>query len=261
MGIERVDKKTITEGAPIVETEDSAAFVFLRRDRALTIGKSGKTVKLTTPFQIGAEGSSGTGTGNEDEPEKPKDDDPGDEDPGIDKPDLTDIESITYEQYFDSTNSIRYNAILKVRNSSAKKDQVIAVDARNTPKSGTDTPPPATFVTPAPTTPSVVFDRTGTAIAWGWNNSTGFGSYTSITYEWEIRSSSSVTSTKISSGSKTYTASGSYAIGNSGKNRTYRVSSGQGDTPATASSRWLRVRAVVVATNGKTYYSQYSKPI
>lgn len=260
MGIERVDKKTITEGAPIVETEDSAAFVFLRRDRALTIGKSGATSKIVTPFEIGFEGpGSGTGDGNED-----PGDDPGDETPDADKPELTDIEEITYEQYFDAFNSIRYNAILKVRNSSKKKDQVIAVDARNTPPGGSDaveTPTPANFVTPAPTTPSVIFNRVGTAIAWGWNNSTGFGSYTSITYEWEIRSSSSTTSTKISSGSKTYTASGSYAIGNSGKNRTYRVSSAQGDTPATASARWLRVRAVVVGTNGKTYYSQYSKPI
>lgn len=258
---ERVDQKRVVSGAPVLESEDSPALVFLRPGVPIIVGK-GKSASLVTPFGISGVGS-GTGDagdGNEDEnPDKP-----GEEDPGTDKPELTDIEEITYEQYFDSYNSIRYNAILKVRNSSKKKDLVIAVDARNTPAGQTSdvgSEVQTTFVTPTPTTPSVVFDRTGTAIAWGWNNSTGLGSYTSVTYEWEIRVSSSTTSTKISSGTKTYTSSGSYPIGDSGKSRIYRVSSGQGDTPATASARWLRVRTVVVGTNGKKYYSTYSKPI
>ena len=248
-----VDKKKVVEGAPIVEAEDSPVFVFLRKDRALTVGK-GVSAKLATPFGIG--GVDGGDGDPGDDPELP-------EDP-TDKPELSDIEEVTYEQYFDAFNSIRYNAILKVRNSSKKKDQVIEVDARNTPKSGAgdpNAPTPGTFVTPTPSTPSVLFDRTGTAIAWGWNNSTGLGSYTSVTYEWQIRATSATSGSTISSGTKTYTASGSFAIGDSGKNKVYRVSSGQGDTPATSSPRYLRVRAVVVGTNGKTYYSRYSNPI
>ena len=114
---------------------------------------------------------------------------------------------------------------------------------------------------PSISVPSVTFDRTGTAIAWGWNNVSGLGSYQSVTYEWEIRSSSSVTSTKISSGTKSYVSDATLAIGNSGINKDYRISSAQGDTAATASERWLRVRAVVLGTDGRTYYSGYSTPI
>ena len=263
MAIEKVDKKTVAEGAPLVEAEDSPVFVFLRKDRPLTVARGG-SANLTSPFAGGdSSGGAGDGTGDGtgDDPKDPKKDP---EDPGLDVPQLTDIEEITYEQYLDYTNSIRYNAILKVRNSSSKKDEVVAVDARNTPKSGaspTGTVTPANFITPAPTTPSVVFDRTGTAIAWGWSQSDNLGSYTEVSYEWEIRTSSSTTSTKISSGTKEFASSGSYPIGDSGKNRRYRVSSGDGDTPATASARYLRVRAVVTGTNGKIYYSRYSKPI
>jgi hypothetical protein len=250
-----IDKKEVVEGAPIVEAADSAAFVFLRRDRALVVDK-GASVSLALPFGIGV-GSIGDGSG-----------DPGGDDPKdpTDKPDLSDIEEITYEQYFDTYNSIRYNAILKVRNSSKKKDQVIAVDARNTPKSATEETGSVgqnveNFITPAPTMPSVIFDRTGTAIAWGWANSENLGSYTSVYYEWEIRSTSATSGATISSGTKEFASSGSFPIGDSGSSRRYRVSSGDGDTPATASARWLRVRAVVVGTNGKTYYSSYSNPI
>jgi len=133
-----VDKKKVVEGAPIVEAEDSPVFVFLRKDRALTVGK-GVSAKLATPFGIG--GVDGGDGDPGDDPELP-------EDP-TDKPELSDIEEVTYEQYFDAFNSIRYNAILKVRNSSKKKDQVIEVDARNTPKSGAgdpNAPTPGTFL-------------------------------------------------------------------------------------------------------------------
>lgn len=50
------------------------------------------------------------------------------------KPDtveLTDIESITYEQYYDSVSKlVKYKAILKIRNSSVNKVDVVGVDAR-----------------------------------------------------------------------------------------------------------------------------------
>jgi hypothetical protein len=47
-----------------------------------------------------------------------------------DVPGLSDIESITYEEYPDSTGVMKYRAILKIRNSSVNKDNVAGVDAR-----------------------------------------------------------------------------------------------------------------------------------
>ena len=45
--------------------------------------------------------------------------------------DLTDIESITYEQYYDSVSKlIKYKAIIKIRNSSVNKTDIQGVDAR-----------------------------------------------------------------------------------------------------------------------------------
>jgi len=43
--------------------------------------------------------------------------------------------------------------------------------------------------------------------------------------------------------------------------KTYRVSSRDGDTAATSSFRWLRVKTVVTGTNGIEYSSSYSTPI
>ena len=44
---------------------------------------------------------------------------------------LSDIEKITYEQYYDSvTKLIKYKAIVKIRNSSSNKAKVKGVDAR-----------------------------------------------------------------------------------------------------------------------------------
>ena len=45
--------------------------------------------------------------------------------------DLTDVEDIKYEQYYDSVSKlIKYRAILKIRNSSTNKIDVQGVDAR-----------------------------------------------------------------------------------------------------------------------------------
>jgi hypothetical protein len=45
--------------------------------------------------------------------------------------DMTDIEDISYEQYYDATSKlVRYRAILKIRNSSTNKLNVEGVDAR-----------------------------------------------------------------------------------------------------------------------------------
>jgi len=258
----RVDGKSVVTGPAIVLPKNSPDRVFLRKTVGIDI-EEGSKVDGVSPFIMGSSGGSSSGqSGGEADKKLPADPNP----PAavIDIPQLTDIENITYQQYFDTFNSIRIKAIVKIRNSSIKKKDVVGVDARSQQSNqapALSVPTPVAFIAPSPSVPSVKFDRTGTAIAWGWNNVSGLGSYQSVTYQWEIRSSSSVTSTKISSGTKTYVSNATLAIGDSGVNKVYRVSSGQGDTAATPNPRWLRVRAVVLATDGKTYYSSYSTPI
>jgi len=189
--------------------------------------------------------------------------------PVIDTVDMTDIENLTFEEYVDpSTKITKYNVYIKIRNGSSNSASVAGIDARIYDAASSSYAPsttptyvnPASFITPTPTVPSVIFDRVGTAIAWGWNDSSGFGSYSSIYYEWVI-TTLKTGGTTISEGSSTYPSSSSYAIGSSGKTRKYRVSSAQGNTPASSSARWLKVRTVVVGTNGKNYYSAYSTAI
>ena len=189
--------------------------------------------------------------------------------PVIDTVDMTDIENLTFEEYVDpSTKITKYNVYIKIRNGSSNSTSVAGIDARiydaaSSSYAPSSTPTyvnPVTFVTPTPSVPSVIFDRAGTAIAWGWNDSSDLGSYSSIYYEWVI-TTLKTGGTTISQGSSAYPSSSSYAIGGSGKTRKYRVSSAQGDTPASASARWLKVRTVVVGTNGKNYYSAYSTAI
>ena len=246
----RTDQKEILVGPPVVLPLNSPDRVFVRKSAILDI-EDGSQPKLPTPFGIGSGGGSSVGS----DPNLPI--------AILDIPQLTDIENVTYVQYFDAFNSIRIKAIVKIRNSSKVKDNVIGVDARNEPKGGSIVSAvPSGFVAPSPSTPSVKFDRNGTAIAWGWNNSTGLGSYSTVSYEWQIRSNDGTTSTPLNSGFKNYVPdSTSIEIGDSEVYKDYRVSSGQNDTAATSSSRWLIVRAVVLATDGKTYYSRYSEPI
>lgn len=189
--------------------------------------------------------------------------------PVIDTVDMTDIENLTFEEYIDpSTKITKYNVYIKIRNGSSNSASVSGIDARIYDAATSSYVPsptptyvnPASFVTPTPSVPSVIFDRAGTAIAWGWDDSSNFGSYSSISYEWII-TTLKTGGTVISEGTSAYPSSSTYTIGNSGKTRKYRVSSAQGDTPASASARWLKVRTVVVGTNGKNYYSAYSTAI
>lgn len=43
---------------------------------------------------------------------------------------LTDIEKITYQPYYLPTGELQYRAVLKIRNSSKTKEDVVGVDAR-----------------------------------------------------------------------------------------------------------------------------------
>lgn len=185
----------------------------------------------------------------------------------LDIPELSDIENISYEPYYDIATKVqKVRAILKIRNSSQNKINVDGVDIRisnpNTAiqianKASASTP----FITPTPSVPSVYFKRDGLEIAWGWDNVSGLGSYSSVRYDWIISYLSSPSGTALNSGSKTYSTSTSNNIGQSNVIKTYRVSSRDGDTDATSSPRWLRVKAVVTGTNGVEYSSSYSTPI
>ena len=185
----------------------------------------------------------------------------------LDIPELSDIESITYEPYYDIATKVqKIRAILRIRNSSQNKLNVDGVDVRiSNPSTIVQVASKAAasvqFVTPTPGIPAVYFKRDSTEIFWGWDNVSGLGSYSSVRYDWIISSSSSPTAATLNSGSKTYSTSASNNIGSSGVMKTYRVSSRDGDTAATSSSRWLRVKAVVTGTNGIEYSSSYSTPI
>lgn len=185
----------------------------------------------------------------------------------LDIPELSDIESITYEPYYDTATKVqKVRAILRIRNSSINKLNVEGVDARISNPSAvvpvaSKTATSVAFVTPSPGVPSVYFKRDGTAIAWGWNNVSGLGSYSNVRYDWIISSSSSTNAPALESGSETYSTTSTYNIGTSGVSKTYRVSSRDGDVTATSSFRWLRVKTVVTGTNGVEYSSAYSTPI
>lgn len=187
----------------------------------------------------------------------------------LDIPSLSDIESIVYEPYYDPVSKLqKIRALIKIRNSSANPTNIAGVDARIfNPStvvpvvSTTSASQSVEFIVPSPAVPQVIFKRDGTALSWGWNNVSGLGSYSSVSYEWIISTTSSPTASTLDSGTLTYSTSGNYQIGIGGSMKQYRVSSRDGDTSSTSSPRWLRVRAVVVGTNGTTYSSSYSTPI
>lgn len=187
----------------------------------------------------------------------------------LDVPNLTDIESVNFEPYYDTASkSQKIRAIIKIRNSSKNSLGVESIDTRifnpNTAIIKVDTlgsTQSAQFITPTPSEPNVIFKRDGSTISWGWDNSTGLGSYSNVTYEWIISTTNSSNAPALDNGIKTYSSTESYPIGTSSYMKTYKISSRDGDTAATLSARWLRVRAKVVGTDGNTYYSNYSTPI
>lgn len=262
----RIPSKKITKGTPVILDKNSRDLLWLRANEVITKDSTGYSY---SKYLGGASAGLG-GEGSEVQPI------PGDGEfklPVVDTVDMTDIESITFEEYVDPSSKItKYNAIIKIRNGSTNASSVVGVDARvydaatssyvapikTTTSTNTNNSP--AFVTPTPSVPSVIFDRTGSAIAWGWNDVSGLGSFESVKYQWTV-TTSQTGGTTIASGTKDYPSASTYAIGNSGKSRKYRVSSGQGDLPASSSARWLKVRTVVTGTNGKKYYSSYSTPI
>ena len=126
--VKRIDKKDITEGTPLVLPVGHPDTVFLNPNNYIAIRG---TVVDYNRYQVGNPYSlSGDPTINP----------TGDSEKTIinqipvnqlDVPQMADIESITYEQYYDSVSKIvKYKAVLKIRNSSKNPNNVAGVDAR-----------------------------------------------------------------------------------------------------------------------------------
>jgi hypothetical protein len=261
----RIPSKKVTRGTPVILDKNSKDLLWLRANEVIIKDSTGYSYSKYIGGPSASLSGEGVapigGTGD------------GFALPAVDTVDMTDIESITFEEYVDPASLItKYNAIIKIRNGSTSASSVVGVDARvydsasssyvapvKTTTSTTTNNSPA-FTTPTPSVPSVIFDRTGSSIAWGWNDSTGLGSFSSVVYQWTVTTLQNG-GTTIASGTKTYPSTSSYNIGDSGKTRKYRVSSSQGDLPPSSSARWLKVRTVVTGTNNKKYYSSYSTPI
>jgi hypothetical protein len=122
----RIPIQQIVDAAPIVIDENDPDLVFLSAKKVITT-KNGKAVYDKYIGSVpggGGDGSNGGGDGPGNPPEPPKPPVP------VDIPSLSDIESITYEQYYDSSKRARIKAIVKIRNSSLKAQEVEGVDAR-----------------------------------------------------------------------------------------------------------------------------------
>ena len=111
----RVGSKNVVDGTPIVMSDTNPELVFLNPKNVLVT--SGGT--FTFDKYLGNREFSII-EGSDVEPfEESKD-----------TVQLTDIESIIYEQYLLEDGSKKVRAILKIRNSSKTKEDVIGVDAR-----------------------------------------------------------------------------------------------------------------------------------
>jgi len=122
--VKRIDKKDITEGTPLVLPVGHPDTVFLNPNNYIAIKG---TVVDYNRYQVGNPYSlSGDPTGDSEKitiSSIPVNQ--------LDVPQMADIESITYEQYYDSVSKIvKYKAILKIRNSSKNPNNVAGVDAR-----------------------------------------------------------------------------------------------------------------------------------
>lgn len=121
MAIKRVDKKDIVDGQKLVAPRNP----FLDPNSYIESGKITATEKyqIGNPYVTGAGGLESSSSPSEDQTI-----------PKLsirDTPQLTDIESVTYEQYYDPISRLaKYKAVLKIRNSSKTPNNVAGVDAR-----------------------------------------------------------------------------------------------------------------------------------
>lgn len=111
----RVGSKNVVDGAPIVISDTNPELVFLNPKNVLVTSGGA----LTFDKYLGGKDFAVVEGDFLEDPDAPKD-----------TVQLTDIESITYEQYLLEDGSKKIRAILKIRNSSKTKEDVIGVDAR-----------------------------------------------------------------------------------------------------------------------------------
>lgn len=124
----RVPKQAIVKDAPIILSKGHPDLTFLGDALETDAAKFLSTRYLSGSFN-GSAGSSSRGSSTGATGAS------GPTGPDIvfippDVPSLSDIESITYEEYPDATGVMKYRAILKIRNSSLNKDNISGVDAR-----------------------------------------------------------------------------------------------------------------------------------
>lgn len=125
----RIPIQQLVYGGPVVVDENDPDLNFLNPQRVVTVKDGKKVYEKYAVVVPGGDGNAGgvnpTQSDQTDQyaqPTNPEID--------LDIPDLSDIESITYQQYYDSSKRARVKAIIKIRNSSLKGKEVEGVDAR-----------------------------------------------------------------------------------------------------------------------------------
>lgn len=128
----RVPAQQVVYGAPVV-IDESDPDLFNLNPQRVVVTKGGKFLYAkydpSIPSGDGGNGSVGNVSGNTNTADQDTEDKP---QPPIklDIPDLSSIEDIKYEQYYDSLKRVRVKAIIKIRNSSIAGKEVEGVDAR-----------------------------------------------------------------------------------------------------------------------------------
>ena len=129
MAIEnRIPAQKIVKGAPVVLDVDGIDAIFMDPSSYIGIKGAVAQTKYLSGFPTGVSGdNSATGT---DVP-APQPPGPGSKPKPVpaDIVDLSNIESITYEQYYDK-GIAKYKCFIKIRNGSQNKNNVEGVDAR-----------------------------------------------------------------------------------------------------------------------------------
>lgn len=126
MAIKRIDKKDVTDGQPLVLPVGHPDTVFLNPNNYIQIKG---TITDYSKYQLAGAYS--------DSEQNPGDGSVSSMSSGlfltnqVDAPQLTDIESVSFEQYYDPISKLaKYKAVLKIRNSSKNPNIVAGVDAR-----------------------------------------------------------------------------------------------------------------------------------
>lgn len=125
----RIPIQQLVYGGPVVVDENDPDLNFLNPQRVVTV-KDGKKVYEKYAVAVPSGDGNAGGVNSSQSDQSSQSGQPTNPEINLDIPDLSDIESITYEQYYDSLKRVRVKAIIKIRNSSLKEKEVEGVDAR-----------------------------------------------------------------------------------------------------------------------------------